>query len=139
VRDVSLKIESGEWFVLLGSSGSGKTTLLKMINRLLDPLEGRVEVDNQDISKMDPVLLRRSMGYVLQNAGLFPHWTVEQNVTAVLRLLDQPSAFQIKRAHELLLSMELDPKIYASRYPSQLSGGQRQRVGVARALAADPP
>lgn len=138
LRDVSLEIHKGEWLVLLGSSGSGKTTLLKLINRLVEDFTGGIEVGGQDIARMDPVLLRRSIGYVFQGVGLFPHWTVEQNVAAVFRLLGKPPEMQRHRAHELMELMELDPEIYASRYPSQLSGGQRQRVGVARALAAEP-
>ncbi len=138
VRGVNLDIPSGEWLVLLGSSGSGKSTLLKMINRLVVGFGGRIEVDGNDIGGIDHVALRRSIGYVSQGIGLFPHWTVEQNVAAVPRLLGASSLRQRERSHELLKLMELDPSLYAGRFPSQLSGGQRQRVGVARALAGEP-
>ena len=138
IQDVTLTLQPGEWLVLLGSSGSGKSTLLKTINRLVDNFGGTVEVGNRDIRQMDPVELRRSIGYVFQETGLFPHWTVGANVAAVPRLLGWTEEKQRKRAHELLDLMGLEPSVYASRYPSQLSGGQRQRVGVARALASDP-
>jgi osmoprotectant transport system ATP-binding protein len=139
VREVSLEVRTGEWLVLLGSSGSGKSTLLKMVNRLVAPSAGRVSVDGRDVAAQDPVALRRSMGYAFQGVGLFPHWTVEENVAAVPRLLGWAEGRRRERARELLHLMGMDPAIYAGRWPAQLSGGQRQRVGVARALAADPP
>jgi osmoprotectant transport system ATP-binding protein len=138
VWDLSLTVAEGETLVLLGSSGSGKTTALKMINRLIEPTEGTIEVDGRDIIAQDPVALRRSIGYVFQGIGLFPHFTIEENVAVVLRLLGRPVKERSGRARELLNLVELDPDTYAGRYPDELSGGQQQRVGVARALAADP-
>ncbi|MDP8244158.1 MAG: ATP-binding cassette domain-containing protein [Candidatus Hinthialibacter antarcticus] len=138
VRDLCLEIHKGETLVLLGSSGCGKTTTLKMINGLVLPSSGLIEVDGRDIKTVDPVALRRSMGYVFQGIGLFPHLTVEDNVSIVLRLQGR-SAFERKdKAFEWLGIVGLDPEQYAKRYPNELSGGQKQRVGVARALAADP-
>lgn len=138
VRDVNLEIVTGEWFVLLGSSGSGKSTLLKLVNRLVGDFAGRIEVDHRDVTQSDAVTLRRSIGYVFQGIGLFPHWTVMENVAAGLRLRGFSARRRRQRAAELLEMIELDPSVYADRYPAQLSGGQRQRVGVARALATDP-
>jgi len=138
INDVSLDIRDGETLVLLGSSGCGKTTLLKLINRLLDLTSGTIEVDGKDIARQDPVALRRSIGYVFQEIGLFPHMTVEENVAVVPRLIGWPSQKRRERAHELLRIVGLDPDTYAGRFPEELSGGQQQRVGVARALAADP-
>jgi osmoprotectant transport system ATP-binding protein len=138
VDDVSLEIADGETLVLLGSSGSGKTTTLKMINRLIEPTRGTIAVDGRDVMAQDPVELRRSIGYVFQGIGLFPHLTIEANVAVVLRLLGRPWSEQQTRARELLQLVELAPDDFAQRYPHELSGGQQQRVGVARALAADP-
>lgn len=138
INDVSLDIRDGETLVLLGSSGCGKTTLLKLINRLLDLTSGTIEVDGKDIARQDPIALRRSIGYVFQEIGLFPHMTVEENVAVVPRLIGWPSQKRRERAHELLRIVGLDPDTYAGRFPEELSGGQQQRVGVARALAADP-
>ena len=138
MKKVCLEIQPGEWLVLLGSSGSGKSTLLKMVNRLVEDFEGRIEVDGKDVMRTDPVLLRRSIGYVFQGIGLFPHWTVEENVSATLTLIGLPAEKRRARAREMLELMELDADLYGARYPSSLSGGQRQRVGVARALAGDP-
>jgi osmoprotectant transport system ATP-binding protein len=138
VRDVSLEVQSGETLVLLGSSGSGKTTTLKMINRLIEPTGGTIEIDGRDVVSHDLLTLRRSIGYVFQGIGLFPHMSVEENVAVVLRLMGWSRARRRRRAHELLDLVELDPAEYAHRYPRHLSGGQQQRVGVARALAADP-
>ncbi len=138
VQGVSLEIAKGEILVLLGSSGSGKTTTLKMINRLIEPTRGTIEIDGRNIFEMDPVALRRSIGYVFQGIGLFPHMSVAENVSIVLRLLGYPKRRQRERAEELLSLVGLDPKTFADRFPHELSGGQQQRVGVARALAADP-
>ena len=138
VRDVSLEIAEGETLVLLGSSGSGKTTTLKMINRLIEPSSGTIEVDGTNVLERDPVELRRSIGYVFQGIGLFPHMTVEENVSIVLRLMGRSRQERSRRAHELLELVELDPADYAERFPAELSGGEQQRVGVARGLAADP-
>ncbi len=138
VRELSLDVLPGETLVLLGSSGSGKSTTLKLINRLLEPTEGSVEIDEVDVRVRDPVELRRSIGYVFQGIGLFPHMTVEENAAVVLRALGRPGSERRDRARELLDLVGLPPAEYAERLPAELSGGQRQRVGVARALAADP-
>jgi len=137
VDDFSLVIPPHRTTVLVGSSGSGKTTLLRMINRMVDPTSGVIEIDGEPIADKDPVRLRRGIGYVLQNGGLLPHYTVLDNVTTVLRLERTPKGLARERALELLDTVGLDRSL-ARRYPSQLSGGQQQRVGVARALAADP-
>jgi len=139
LRDVSLAIARGTTLALLGPSGCGKTTLLKLINRLLTPSAGRVRVDGRDIAGVDPVGLRRGMGFVVQDAGLFPHLSAVGNVEVVPRLLGWPAARRLARARELFALVRLDFDELAERYPAQLSGGQRQRVGLARALAADPP
>ena len=138
INNVSLDIREGETLVLLGSSGCGKTTLLKLTNRLLDLTSGTIEVDGEDIASQDPIALRRSIGYVFQGIGLFPHMTVGENVAMVPRLIGWPSQKRRERAGELLRIIGLDPETYAGRFPEELSGGQQQRVGVARALAADP-
>ncbi len=138
VDDLSFGVRGGEVCVLIGPSGCGKTTTLKMINRLVAPTSGRIFVRGEDVETADPVTLRRSIGYVIQQVGLFPHMTVEQNVTIVLRLLGRDRRRQAARARELLELVGLPPNDFLHRYPSQLSGGQQQRVGVARALAADP-
>ncbi|MDO5633416.1 MAG: ATP-binding cassette domain-containing protein [Micrococcus sp.] len=137
VEDFSLSVAQHQTVVLLGSSGCGKTTLLQMVNRMVDPTAGRVLVDGQDVSGVDPVRLRRRIGYVMQNAGLLPHRTVLDNVLTVPRLAGRTTGEQTNRAHGLLEMVGLNSAL-ARRYPAQLSGGQRQRVGVARALAADP-
>ncbi len=139
VSSVSLSVEPGEALVLLGRSGAGKTTLLKLINRLLVPSEGQVLYAGCPTTEWDPIRLRRQMGYVIQEAGLFPHFTVEQNVGLVPRLENWDAARIQARVEELLRLVGLEPREFAARRPRQLSGGQRQRVGVARALAADPP
>ena len=139
LRDVSLAIERGTTLALLGPSGCGKTTTLKLINRLLAPTGGRVWIDGRDAATVDPVELRRGIGYVVQDAGLFPHLTARANVEIVPRLLGWPADRRAARARELFALMGLDHAALAGRYPAQLSGGQRQRVGLARALAADPP
>ena len=138
VRDVSLRVAAGELLVLLGSSGCGKTTTLKMINRLIEPTAGTIEVGGREVRAQDTIELRRSMGYVFQGIGLFPHMTVEQNISVVLRLQGRPRGERQERARELLELVGLPPDDFGPRYPTELSGGQQQRVGVARALAADP-
>ncbi len=139
VEDLSLTIPAGEICVLVGPSGCGKTTTMKMINRLVEPTSGRVTIDGEDVMALPAVELRRRIGYVIQQVGLFPHMTVADNVAVVPRLLHWPDATVRERSHELLELVGLDPATYAGRYPAALSGGERQRVGVARALAADPP
>lgn len=137
VDGISLTVESGRTLVLLGRSGSGKTTLLKMINRLIDPDAGLISLDGTNINDLPREVLRRSIGYVIQAIGLFPHWTVAQNIGTVPSLLGWSKGRIQKRVAELLERMGL-PQEFASRFPHELSGGQQQRVGVARALAADP-
>jgi osmoprotectant transport system ATP-binding protein len=139
VHHLSLDIPAGETCVLVGPSGCGKTTTLKMINRLIEPTSGRIFLDGEDVTHADPVGLRRRIGFVIQNVGLFPHQTIGTNVATVPRLLGWPKERTGPRVDELLDLVGLDPDEYRERYPAQLSGGQRQRVGVARALAADPP
>jgi len=134
-----LRIETGETMVLLGRSGAGKTTALKLINRLLEPTAGEVRVENRGTGEWDAIALRRHIGYVIQETGLFPHYTVEQNVSVTPRLESWPRPRTQQRAQELLALVGLDPGAFLGRYPHELSGGQRQRVGLARALAADPP
>ena len=136
---LNLNVARGETMVLLGESGCGKTTTLKLVNRLLAPTSGEVIVEGKATSKWDVIRLRRRTGYVIQEAGLFPHFTVEQNVGLVPSLEDWDDVRVRERVHEMLSLVGLDPKRFADRYPRELSGGQRQRVGVARALAADPP
>ncbi len=138
VDGLSLDVARGELCVLVGPSGCGKTTTMKMINRLVEPTSGRVLLDGDDVAHLDPVQLRRRVGYVIQQVGLFPHQSVRDNVATVPRLLGWKRARTRTRVDELLELVGLDPSAYGSRYPAQLSGGQRQRVGVARALAADP-
>jgi osmoprotectant transport system ATP-binding protein len=138
LQDLVLSVKHGETTVLLGRSGSGKTTTLKLINRLLLPTSGEVRVNGRRTADWDPIRLRRSIGYVIQDGGLFPHYTVERNIALVPRIEDWPGERVAARVRELLALVGLSEDL-ASRYPSQLSGGQRQRVGVARALAADPP
>ena len=136
---LSLSISRGETMVLLGESGCGKTTTLKLVNRLLTPTSGRVLVEGKATADWDAIRLRRRTGYVIQEAGLFPHFTVEENVALVPSLEGWDAARIHERVRELLSLVGLDPERFADRYPRELSGGQRQRVGVARALAADPP
>ncbi|MFH8336823.1 ATP-binding cassette domain-containing protein [Streptomyces sp. AM6-12] len=139
VDDLSFEVAEGELVTLVGPSGCGKTTTMMMVNRLIEPTSGRISVAGEDISGVDPVRLRRRIGYVIQQVGLFPHRTVLDNTATVPALLGWKRAKARARAAELLDLVGLDPKTYGPRYPEQLSGGQRQRVGVARALAADPP
>ncbi len=138
VDDVSFDVADGGFVVLLGPSGCGKTTLLKMVNRLYEPTAGTIYLGDADIRGLDPTALRRRIGYVIQQIGLFPHMTVAQNVGVVPDLLSWPEARIRARVDELLTLVELPPTEYRDRYPAQMSGGQRQRVGVARAMAADP-
>jgi osmoprotectant transport system ATP-binding protein len=139
LRDLSLRVAEGETVVLLGRSGSGKTTLLKAANGLIRPTSGDVFLEGKAADEWDPIAMRRRMGYVIQEGGLFPHWTVEANVGLVPRLEGWPAAKIAARVQELLTAVGLDPAEFSQRYPRQLSGGQKQRVGIARALAADPP
>jgi osmoprotectant transport system ATP-binding protein len=139
VRELTIEFQTGQLTMLVGPSGCGKTTTLKMINRLIEPTEGRIFHDEQDVTHIDPVALRLRMGYVIQNVGLFPHLSIADNVATVPRLLGWDKNRIQQRVTELLELVGLDPKQFARRFPHQLSGGQRQRVGVARALGADPP
>ena len=138
LHNLTLQVDRGETLVLLGRSGSGKTTTLKLINHLLSPSAGEVLVDGRSIRDWDLIRLRRMIGYVIQEVGLFPHFTVERNIALVPQLERWPAERISQRVQELLRLVGLDPQL-ASRHPRELSGGQRQRVGVARALAADPP
>jgi osmoprotectant transport system ATP-binding protein len=138
VAELTLSVPAGELVTLVGPSGCGKSTILRMVNRLVEPTGGKIFLDDEDITRADPVRLRRRIGYAIQNVGLFPHQTVWQNVATVPRLLGWPKARITDRVDELLDLVGLDGGVYARRYPHELSGGQRQRVGVARALAADP-
>jgi len=139
VDRVSFEVGSGETCVLLGPSGCGKTTTLRMINRLVAPSAGKIYLAGRDTDTVDPVELRRGIGYVIQQIGLFPNMTVAENIGVVPRLLGWDAARRRRRAEELLALLALPPGAFADRYPSELSGGQAQRVGVARALAVDPP
>ena len=139
VHELDLDVPEGALVVLVGPSGCGKSTTLKMVNRLIEPTTGRIFMDSEDITDADPVDLRRRIGYVIQQIGLFPHQTIRGNVATVPSLLGWDKKKALARADELMELVGLDPAEYGGRYPHQLSGGQRQRVGVARALAADPP
>lgn len=136
---ISFEVADGEICVLLGPSGCGKTTTLKMINRLIQPTSGKIYIDGKDTDEYDPVELRRTIGYVIQQIGLFPNMTVEENICVVPKLLGWDMNKARSRAAELMAVINLEPAIFLKRYPKELSGGQQQRVGVARALAADPP
>jgi osmoprotectant transport system ATP-binding protein len=139
VTELNIEVSRGETLVLLGRSGSGKTTTLKLINRLLDPTSGEIRIEGTPTVAWDPIRLRRRIGYVIQETGLFPHFTVERNTALVPQLEGWPADRITARVREMLELVGLDYEHFADRYPRELSGGQRQRVGVARALAADPP
>jgi osmoprotectant transport system ATP-binding protein len=139
VDALDLSITEGEIVVLVGPSGCGKTTTLKMINRIIEPTSGTIRLQGEDVTRADPDQLRRRIGYVIQQVGLFPHQTIGRNITTVPRLLGWPRRRIDERLDELLHLVGMEPAIYRDRFPKELSGGQRQRVGVARALAADPP
>ncbi|MBK5238519.1 MAG: ABC transporter ATP-binding protein [Actinomycetales bacterium] len=139
VDDFSLVIDPGEFIVFVGPSGCGKTTTMKMVNRIIEPSGGSITIDGTDIRELDENKLRRKIGYVIQQIGLFPHMTIAENIAIVPKLLGWEKERIADRVVELLELVELDPTEYADRYPKELSGGQQQRVGVARALAADPP
>jgi len=135
---ISLAVEEGTTTAVLGRSGSGKTTLLRTVNRMVEPTSGEIFVSGENVLEMDLIRLRRSVGYVIQETGLFPHMTAERDAALVLEAEGKPRAERVQRSHELLEAVGLDPGLFAGRYPWQLSGGQRQRVGLARALAAEP-
>ncbi len=139
VERFSMRVEPGELVMFVGPSGCGKTTTMKMVNRLIEPTSGHIRIDGQDVMKLPPHELRRHVGYVIQQIGLFPHMTIADNVATVPRLLGWSKQRIAARVEELLHTVQLDPSVFANRYPRQLSGGQQQRAGVARALAADPP
>ncbi|MFE7114510.1 betaine/proline/choline family ABC transporter ATP-binding protein [Streptomyces sp. NPDC057654] len=139
VEDVNMDIKAGEIVVFVGPSGCGKTTTMKMINRLIEPTSGRIRIDDEDVTGIDPVRLRRKVGYAIQSSGLFPHMTVAQNIALVPKLVGWSKSKVKSRIEEMLDLVGLDAGEFQGRYPRQLSGGQQQRVGVARALAADPP
>ncbi|HVL84062.1 MAG TPA: betaine/proline/choline family ABC transporter ATP-binding protein [Pseudonocardia sp.] len=138
VEALDLEIPEGEIVIFVGPSGCGKTTTMKLINRLIEPTSGRIILDGEDVTKVDPDKLRRRIGYVIQQIGLFPHQTIAQNIATVPRLLGWDAGRIAKRVDELLETVGMDPAAYRDRYPKQLSGGQRQRIGVARAMSADP-
>ena len=139
VEDFSMRIEPGELVMFVGPSGCGKTTTMKMINRIIEPSSGSIRINGDDVLSLDGNELRRHIGYVIQQIGLFPHFTIAENIAVVPKLLGWSKARTAARVDELLNTVQLDPGVFADRYPRQLSGGQQQRVGVARALAADPP
>lgn len=139
VKNLNLEIPEGEFVVLIGPSGCGKTTTLKMVNRLIEPTSGDIFIRDRNVMDLNPVALRREIGYVIQQIGLFPNMTIEQNIDVVPRLLGWPADRRKRRVFELLEMVNMDPDIYASRYPAELSGGQQQRIGVLRALAVEPP
>lgn len=138
VKDLNLKVERGKLVTLIGPSGCGKTTTLKMVNRIIEPTRGTIYVNGKDIRKLDPVQLRRGIGYVIQQIGLFPNMTIAQNITVVGKLLGWTKQKCLERAAELLQLVDMEPDVYLSRFPKELSGGQQQRIGVLRALAAEP-
>ncbi|CEG62260.1 ABC transporter ATP-binding protein [Legionella micdadei] len=138
VKNINLSIVDGETLILVGSSGSGKSTLLRLINHTLKPTSGSIEIDGKRIEEYPKVQLRRSMGFVFQNTGLFPHMTMAQNIAITMHLMKIPKKKRLERVNELLHLVNLDPEKYLNRYPDELSGGEQQRVGVARALATNP-
>jgi osmoprotectant transport system ATP-binding protein len=138
IHDLNFKVNDGELIVLVGESGCGKTTTMQMLNRLIEPSKGTIEINGTDISTIDPIKLRREIGYVIQNTGLFPHWTIAENVATLLTLQDIPEEEVTEKVKEYMDLVNLDYEQYAHRYPNQLSGGQQQRVGVARALINEP-
>ncbi len=138
LKHISFDIHEGEIVVLIGPSGCGKTTTLKMINRLIEPTEGEILINGKNIREEDPIALRRGMGYVIQQTGLFPHMTVRQNIEVIPRLEKRPHEDIAKNTLALMKMVGLDPDAYLDRYPVQLSGGQLQRIGVARAFATNP-
>ena len=138
VDSVNFEVPEGEFLVLIGPSGSGKSTTMKMINRMIPHTNGTISIDGKDITKLNPSELRRNIGYVIQQIGLFPHYTIEKNIAIVPELKGWDKEKIKARVKELLIMVDLDPEIYGSRYPKELSGGQQQRVGVARALASNP-
>ncbi|MBG9977663.1 ABC transporter ATP-binding protein [Ruoffia tabacinasalis] len=138
IKDLSFDIEEGQFITILGSSGSGKTTTLKMVNRLIEPNSGQIEINDKEIKEYDLIELRRKIGYVVQQIGLFPHITIEKNIATVPELLGWEPEKIKERVTELMALIQLPYSEYANRYPKQLSGGQQQRIGVARALAANP-
>ncbi len=139
LQDINWGVKQGETMALIGESGSGKTTLLRLLNRLTEPSSGAIFIQGHPATNQDPIALRRRLGYIPQDGGLFPHWTIRHNVCLVPQLLQWPIEQQHDRFNTLLPLVNLDPILIADRYPIELSGGQRQRVAVARALAADPP
>ena len=138
LEHVSLRIEKGELTVLIGPSGSGKSTMLRLINRMIEPTSGKILLHGKNTLELDPVVLRRGIGYVIQSIGLFPHMTVLENIAVVPSILGTPKEQRFERSKELLDLMGLEPTTYSKRYPKDLSGGKQQRVGIARALAANP-
>jgi len=139
VENFSMDVKPGELIMFVGPSGCGKTTTMKMVNRIIEPTSGSIQIDGRDVLSLDPNELRRHIGYVIQQIGLFPHMTIAENIAVVPKLLGWNKQKISDRIDELLSVVQLDPRTFADRYPKQLSGGQQQRVGVARALAADPP
>ncbi len=139
IQNLNLEVEKGQFVVLIGPSGCGKTTTLKMINRLIEPTSGSIYIDGEEITQVNPVALRRKIGYVIQQIGLFPHMTIAQNIEVVPKLLKWPAEARRRRSRELLQLVDMDADEYLERYPSELSGGQQQRIGVLRALAVEPP
>ena len=139
VDDISFSVASGQTLVLIGTSGCGKTTILRMLNRLIEPTHGEVIINGTSIGDTNPVELRRSIGYVIQDIGLFPHYTIQENISVVPRLLKMNTSLILRRVSEYMERLKIPYAQYANKYPHELSGGQQQRVGLARALAADPP
>jgi osmoprotectant transport system ATP-binding protein len=139
LKDINLEIKEGELVTLIGPSGCGKTTTMKMVNRLIEPTDGKIFINGKNIMEQNPVELRRDIGYVIQQIGLLPHMTIAENISIVPKLKNWPEEKYVKRVDELLSMVGLDPSVFKDRYPAELSGGQQQRVGVVRAMAAEPP